>query len=338
MAKRITLDVLGLDIGGANLKSAHTNMVARSVPFALWKAPNELTGALRSLVADMPRHDLLAVTMTGELCDCFADKREGVREILGSVAETAGETPVRVWTTRGEFISLQDAREAAREVAAANWLAAATLAGNYARESAALFMDVGSTTTDIVPLWHGTPMPFGKTDTERLRSGELVYTGARRTPVCALLGPYVAAEFFATSLDAYLLLDMVPENEHDRDTADGKPATKNCAHVRLARMIGGDGITVSREETMALAKKIMERQVERIAAGVSRVRCRMPETPRAIVLAGSGEFLATAVVSRLELPTLSMAQLLTPALSEAICAYAVALLAQRVQGPERERR
>src|SRR5947208_2344005 len=71
--------------------------------------------------------------------------------------------------------------------AAANWLATAVWAGRFAPEGAALLIDAGSTTTDIVPLWNGRPMPLGLTDPDRLRTGELVYTGARRTPVCALL-------------------------------------------------------------------------------------------------------------------------------------------------------
>ena len=37
--------VLGLDIGGANLKAAHTNGAARSRPFALWKNPGGLAGS-----------------------------------------------------------------------------------------------------------------------------------------------------------------------------------------------------------------------------------------------------------------------------------------------------
>src|SRR5262245_15374302 len=67
---------LGLDIGGANLKAAHTSGAATSRPFALWKQPRDLAAALRELVADLPPAGRVAVTMTGELCDCFATKRD----------------------------------------------------------------------------------------------------------------------------------------------------------------------------------------------------------------------------------------------------------------------
>src|SRR5437867_8428445 len=94
---------LGLDIGGANLKAAHTDMPARSLPFVLWKNPRGLSSALNDLIGAMPSHDQLAVTMTGEFCDCFATRREGVNAILDSVAAVAGRTPVRVWSTHGRF-------------------------------------------------------------------------------------------------------------------------------------------------------------------------------------------------------------------------------------------
>ena len=179
------LEVLGLDIGGGKPQGcAHIQGGAQPAVCALEKAA-ELTGALRLILADMPRCDLLAVTMTGELCDCFANKREGVRTILASVAEIAGQTPVRVWTTRGDFLPLEQALHETHCVAAANWLASASLAGSYVHAAAAVFMDVGSTTTDIVQLGHGKPVPFGLDDVARLKSGELVYMGVRRTPVCA---------------------------------------------------------------------------------------------------------------------------------------------------------
>ena len=84
------MDVLGLDIGGANLKAAHTHDVARLRPFALWKDPAGLADALRGLLRGWPPFDLLAVTMTGELCDCFESKRQGVAAILDAVEAAAG--------------------------------------------------------------------------------------------------------------------------------------------------------------------------------------------------------------------------------------------------------
>lgn len=321
-------DVLGLDIGGANLKAAHTRGVARTVPFALWKEPQGLTAALRETVAGMPEHDLLAVTMTGELCDCFVSKREGVETILDSVTELAGRVPVWVWTTYSQFLPLKEARQEPLRVAAANWLAAALLAGRYVQSAAALFLDIGSTTTDIVELWKGKPVPGGWTDQERLRLGELVYTGVRRTPICALLGEQVAAELFATTLDVYLTLGGIAEDALDDNTADGRPATRDWAHVRLARMLGGDGETVSEQETIELANKARNRQIAILRDGIDGVRRRMPEPPCSMVVSGSGTFLARALVASAGLPVVFLEDQLDPQISSAACAYAVAALAK----------
>src|SRR5581483_10934353 len=43
--------VLGLDIGGANLKAAHSTGQAASVPFALWRDPERLADQLHLLIA-----------------------------------------------------------------------------------------------------------------------------------------------------------------------------------------------------------------------------------------------------------------------------------------------
>src|ERR1051325_158213 len=98
--------ILGLDVGGANLKAAHTSGVAHSQPFALWKDPGGLCDALRRLVGAMPAADEFAVTMTGELCDCFESKRQGVLAILDAVEAAAEGVPVQVWRTDGRFVGL----------------------------------------------------------------------------------------------------------------------------------------------------------------------------------------------------------------------------------------
>src|SRR5262245_31428182 len=217
--------VLGLDIGGANLKAAHTNGMTRSQPFALWKDPHGLTAALGDLTSPFPRYDLLAVTITGELCDCFATKPDGVRAILASASEAADSIPISVWSTRGRFLSLADANADPLSVAAANWLALATWAGRLVPQDRALLIDMGSTTTDIIPLDAGRPIPQGRTDAERLKTGELVYMGWRRTPIAALLniGSGLTAEYFASTLDALLLQGVFDEDHADCDTADGRP-------------------------------------------------------------------------------------------------------------------
>jgi len=121
----MTIQVLGLDIGGANLKAAHTDGSARTMAFPLWREPERLSAELAALCSAMPPYQRLAVTMTGELCDCFPTKREGVRAILHSVRTMAGDVPISVWCTTGRFLDIDEALCDPQRPAAANWLALA---------------------------------------------------------------------------------------------------------------------------------------------------------------------------------------------------------------------
>lgn len=328
--------VLGLDIGGANLKAADSNGTARTVPFALWKDPDRLPNMLRDLLASMPASDVLAVTMTGELCDCFASRDEGVLAILAAVEAAARTSKVLVWTNQGRFVDLEQARRQTQHVAAANWLALAACAAKLTHGEPGLLIDVGSTTTDIIPLSAGLPRPKGLTDPERLRTRELVYCGVRRTPLCALLGLSAAAELFATTFDVCLILGLLAEDQADRDTADGRPATRSAAHARLAHMLCGDAATIGTEETRALAERALRVQVDHLAEAVDHVAGNMTELPGVTVLAGSGEFLARRVLEKTKTrprSIVSLSEKWGSGLSQAACAFAVAQLMEAVSEP-----
>ncbi len=330
--------VLGLDIGGANLKAATADRRAASVPFPLWKQPDRLPAALADLVAKFPDADEFAVTMTGELCDCYETKRQGVNAILTAVQNVSRSYPIRVWSTDGKFLNVEEARKDYLKVAAANWHALATYAGGAVPQGTALLIDIGSTTTDLVPILDGEPWTEGKTDPGRMRAGELVYTGVWRTPVYALLPPgEVAAELFATTADVYLMLGRLPDNPANCDTADGRPATRQHAHARLSRMLGGDPELVSEAEVLKLAERVAERQLDllrdRVGAQVRRVLGLQPSSlgaRRVAIAAGSAEFLAWDALlphRRYFWDFHSLTDRLGPAVSACAPAYALAVLA-----------
>jgi probable H4MPT-linked C1 transfer pathway protein len=333
--------VLGLDIGGANLKAATPNPGGRavSVPFPLWKQPDKLPAALASLVAQFDDVQEFAVTMTGELCDCFETKEAGVNAIVSAVLNVSRSWPVRFWTTDGRFVNSNEAREQWTAVAAANWHALATFAGAYNPRGTCVLVDVGSTTTDVIPILDGQPWTRGKTDVERLQHRELVYTGVKRTPLCVFLPPgETCAEFFATMLDAHLLLGNIPEDPIDCDTADGRAATKWRAHARIARMIGGDGPTVDESETLRLATEVADRQFAAVRAAVDRqtrralgMLSKSVGDKRWAIVSGSGEFLArraAQAMGRDFQEVVSLGDKLGPGLSECAPAFAVATLAR----------
>jgi probable H4MPT-linked C1 transfer pathway protein len=199
-------------------------------------------------------------------------------------------------------------------------------------------IDIGSTTCDIIPLADGQPAAEGATDTERLLAGELIYTGVERTAVFGLIDalPWrkqqcpVAAELFATAWDAYLILGDMPEEPQSTHTADRRPATREAARDRLARMICADRETFDAEDARLAAEAIARAQGAKIAVGVAQVMGRMPRPPAAVVISGRGEFVARRVLERLDFGgrIVSLADELGPDLSQAAPAHALAVLAR----------
>jgi probable H4MPT-linked C1 transfer pathway protein len=332
------LSSLALDIGGANLKAADGLGYASIRPFALWRQPGRLAEELAQLICASPPCERIAVTMTGELADCFATKADGVRQILAAVTEAAGSRTVAVYQSNGEFTSVCDAASKPVLVAAANWHALASFAGRFVPDAAGLLIDIGSTTTDIIPLADGHAGARGHSDLDRLFTGELVYTGVARSPVCAITShlPYraewypVAQEMFATTRDAYLMLNELPEDFGDTETADHRPATREGARARLARMFCADTTVYRDADAVEAARAIREKQVEIVAAAVSKVLARFERQLSTVIFSGEGEFLARRAIqhAKVTAPQIALCDKLGPALSRCAPAHALAVLAR----------
>ena len=298
---------LGLDIGGANLKAAMANGFACEVAFPLWRKPDELAAAISQLIANAPPHASLAVTMTGELADCYATKAEGVEAIVAAVEAATGDKPAQYYAMGRPFVDAGQAVANWRLVAAANWHALATvLAARLA--SPGMLVDVGSTTSDIIPFTAaGPPNPLD--DTARLLAGQLLYQGVGRTPLCAIVDelPYrggmcpVAAELFATTADASLLVGRRPPDgmTEAADSADGRPMTEPFATARLGRMLCADASQFDREDAIAIADYVTERMTVKLATSIERTIATAREVPQKLVVSGSGSWLAKEAISRL---------------------------------------
>jgi len=329
---------LALDIGGANLKVADGLGYADSKSFPLWRKPQQLAGEVARLLAAAPPAERLAVTMTGELADCFQSKAEGVRAILAAVVEAANGRETLVYLTDGQFASVDQACEQPLLAAASNWHALAQFSTRFCKGQPGLLIDVGSTTVDLVPLSGGQVSALGRNDPERLVAGELVYTGVERSPICAIMPtlPWrgescpVAQELFATALDAYLVLGEIAEDAQKRDTADGRPATIQAAWDRLARMICADRTMFTREDATRAARAVQAAQLDLLQRAAGRVIDRLPTPPSTIVLGGQGEFLARQLAERMKVDgkIVSLAKQLGAAASRCAPAHALAVLAR----------
>lgn len=335
---------LGVDIGGANLKVAASDGRSASEAFPMWKESEQLTTRLSALFDRAGSFERLAVAMTGELADCFPSKSVGVAFIVDATLAAAGDRAVRFYSQRDRWVDGAAAKERVLDVAAANWHATASFVGRFAAPGlapagSALFIDAGSTTVDVIPLEDGKPASVGRTDTERLLSGELVYSGVERTPIFALNRVFqyrdrecpVAAELFATTADAYLLLGELPEEAENCDTANGKPRTRVETIRRLARTFCADELEFHESDALDLAQQVQRRQTNLIADAVRRVIHRLNGRVQKAILAGHGSFLVRQAFDTLKMtdvPIVDLAETIGADASRAASAYAVACLAE----------
>ncbi len=330
---------IGLDIGGANLKFANGNR-AGSIPFPLWLRHDQLASELSNLIQrEAAAGESIAVTMTGELADCFRSRRHGVAAIVNAVTHSAGARRIQFYHSHGGWYSASEAIEHWSDVASANWHATANLTSSLLESGNGFLIDLGSTTTDIIPIRDGRPAANGDTDFDRLAKHQLLYAGVSRTPVSGICQEFeldgrtvnAAREFFATVHDALIISGDAAEQSDNTDTADHRPATIQFAAQRLARMVCSDAIGLGTNVIRAMAVQVKQRLLERIASSVANVLEANPDLPRHFVIGGQGEGLAIGLL-RDKYPdavAVGTSQVFSRPISDSLAAYAVAQLASR---------
>jgi len=336
--------IIGWDVGGAHLKAAcaEDGIITEAVliPSPLWLGVGELDRAFSEAEAAIGRAPVNAITMTGELCDAFANREEGVIGLAAIMTRLLGTKRVVFYAGRSGFVEEPEVAANAARIASANWHASAALTGLHARS--ALFIDMGSTTTDIIPISKGEPANAGSTDAERLLHGELVYSGLSRSFLMA--GPKqvpfagqwtpLMNEWFATTADVYRILGQLPEGADKMETADGREKTKAASCARLARMIGQDSVAADEAAWEGLARFFAEAQLREImdAAALILSRGLIPANAP-LVGAGVGRGVVRKLAERLERHFLAFDDLIKarPEARKRACdcapAAAVALLA-----------
>jgi probable H4MPT-linked C1 transfer pathway protein len=331
---------IGWDIGGVNTKVAHIDggkvlsVVGR--PYEIQRDPFALAPLLRQMLDEVGGGDAMlhAVTMTAELSQIFRTKRDGVQFVLHAVESAFPTASIFVYTVDGRFLPPLEARERPLAVAAANWVATAQAVA--AHHPDALLVDIGTTTTDLVPIVGGEVVAVGRTDPERLTTGELVYTGAVRTPAEAIasyvpLGEVLAgvsAEGFALAGDVHVWRGDLDPADYTCPTPDGRPTTREFTGERLARVVCGDRDMLDEAAITRLAEALARAQIRSIQASMQRVLERHAAI-RVAVVTGLGAFLGVAAARALNLEVVPLAQELGEAGGRCAPAVAVALLLER---------
>ena len=258
-------------------------------------------------------NDFHGVTMTAELSQAFRTKREGVGFVLDALEAAFPPDRLHVYTVDGRFVSPGEARAAPITVAASNWTATA----NWVAQSVptCILVDIGTTSTDLIPIVAGRSAAQGHTDPERLLTGELVYTGALRTPAEAVARRVplwngeaaLSAEGFALIGDAHLWLGRLSPGDYTCPTPDGRPVTREFAGERLARVVCADRDMLDDPAIDAIAAALARAQVHTIAEPLRHLCRSRPEITTAVVT-GLGDFIAAEAAKAAGLQVVSLSQ------------------------------
>lgn len=339
------LKKIGWDIGGAHVKavlldSQGEGIDVLQVPCALWQGIGKLGPVMHDILKQFKvkaTDAIHAVTMTGELADIFPNRHAGVVEISNFMAQLLGKNiifyTVQQPIEADRFVSIDQVSANSALIASANWHASASYVAQQL--GVGLLIDLGSTTTDIIPFFEHAIIDVGRSDASRMQQDSLVYTGVIRTPVMALTHKImldgvevnVAGEHFATMADVYRLTEELDEVADMAVTADGKLKTKRASARRMARMVGHDVEDKPLESWVYLAQAFRAAQIKQIKLAV--LKHLKPTMP--IVGGGAGAFLVKVLAKELGRPYIDVTEVVgSDALKNiAMClpAYAVACFA-----------
>ncbi len=344
MSHKVTV---GWDLGGAHIKAVLLDQNASlceaiQISCPLWKGLTYLETGLDELlrIFDRPisQH---AIAMTGELVDLFANRAEGVARIVETVKTKLSTSELLFFAGSAGFMDASNAITHANLVASANWYATASFVAEKLEQG--LLVDIGSTTSDIIPFCEGKVQARAYTDHERLITDELVYSGVIRTPLMAFAQrvPFAGqsvglmAEHFATTADVYRLTGALPDGADQAPTADDYPKSIPDSARRLARMLGQDFASDALSTWVQVANWFSGQQFDRLNAACQRSIYRALLNPAApIVGAGVGCFVAQRIANSMGRRYIAFSDLvessdqLKSQVSTCAPAYAVAALAQ----------
>ncbi|WP_458403028.1 hydantoinase/oxoprolinase family protein [Methanobrevibacter sp.] len=278
--------IAGFDIGGANTDLAVIDFEDGEirnieVDFAylpMWSNNDDLSGVLVDLIekiCPLNEIDAVGVSMTAELVDAYDTKKDGVLDVVKKCEDTFS-CPVAYVGVDG-MLSRDEIEKTPLKAAAANWIATAQIATLISDNC--IFIDTGSTTTDIIPIKNGAECAVGKSDFDRSATGELVYTGTLRTNLASFLDKVelngkeyrVASELFAQTADVYTVLDLITEDDYVCDTFDGQSKSKTDCAKRIARVVCADLEMLSMDDIVEMSRFIHQKQIEQIADGLKQV-------------------------------------------------------------------
>jgi probable H4MPT-linked C1 transfer pathway protein len=329
--------LVGIDVGGANTKVVTSGGFVDSIYAPLWKNKAILYNLL-SEYKFASAIEAVGAVMTGELCDCFETKREGVLHIKEALSTAFKE--VKFFNADCAFKDSTEVDKYPLSFASTNWLASSKLISEQYED--AIFVDIGSTTTDVIPIVGGE-IKARQTDLERLKNGELIYSGVQRTNVATLLKKVeigeecsVSSELFAITADAYLVLGYITEDDYSCESPDSyafvdrEEAEKGrvSAMRRLARVVCSDLEEIGEDKAVRIAAQVKRAQVDDLVASMKRIKEKY--RLEMIVSAGIGDYIVKEAADSLNIQFLSLSSRYGKRIAATFPAYSVAKLLEDI--------
>ncbi len=319
------MKIAGFDIGGANtdlaiidFKNGDFKDIQTDFEYLpMWSKNEDLGETLIRLIENicpLNEIDAVGISMTAELVDAYETKKDGVLDVVKK-CEDVFDIPLGFVGVDG-MLNSEKIKQNPIKAAAANWIATAEIAGMMEKDC--IFIDTGSTTTDIIPVKNGSECAKGRSDFERLSTGELVYTGTLRTNLTSFLDkiPFdgseyrVASELFAITADVYTVLDLISPEDYVCDTCDGQGKSKEESMRRISRVLCADLEILSEEDIIKISDFIYQAQVAQIANALDEVASR--ENLDLVITTGLGkDILGYEAASSLDLRVKPMNTLLS---------------------------
>ncbi|MCS7111822.1 MAG: hydantoinase/oxoprolinase family protein [Ignisphaera sp.] len=349
--------IIGFDIGGANIKAVKIGVYDNQLTilhtireyFPVWiRGKKGLEEKLRKLkrvvIGEGAEQYRVAICMTAELSDTYRIKREGVEHVVKASMDAFSDAmDIGFVSYEMKLVTGYEAVRNYTKIAGANWAASAWLLERNSYRwgiENSVFVDVGSTTTTIIPIVSGRVYVRGFTDVEKLIVGELVYTGVLRSNVVGIVnsvpikGFYarVCNERFALVGDVHLVLGNISSDSYTTETADGRGTSVYEAAERLSRIVCGDVELLNSFEIREIARYIYEMQIATVFSALMQIRSYIASlgidpSSFTVVSAGIGGFLVGEAAKRAGFKTVvDVDSLAGPGVSAVLPAYAAAVM------------
>ena len=281
MSARANLIKIGWDIGGAHIKycveSEESDVIWYDIiDFDFWKDYAKLSELIVNICKKYHKKGFSLVnyfTMSAEMCDCFDNRRAGVKYILNQIQKIKYSSYI---FSKDGLIKLNSKYKVPQDgVGSYNWYASALYLSRLMDN--AILIDFGSTTCDFSIIKNGKIQNRRTSDIDGMYTKELLYTGCSRTPIYAHISEIryrnriyrIIPENFSSMSDISIILGNLNKGDIYSKSSDGSSHSLSQSYKRISRSFGFDYDRSQKNLINSLCSKIYYNQVNLIEKTLS---------------------------------------------------------------------